>query len=325
MADPGEDELAPRQSRNLLGALQEILADALIDARRLHSQRGETHLSIGDFGGLHTGAQFYTYAFLHLDLERNARWRWLQQSLRSSEQLGRRRMSFKSLNDKVRQRVLPQFLRAVDEIEGSLVVFAIAKNFGPLSAATAKSGSALSSWKLSVHEHLTRILYLAALCVRETSSHGQNVYWIVDQDEIASNERQLTELTKLFGNVYSNLAAHDLGHIRVGTTQSDDGTLFIEDSAAIADLAAGATCELITALTNVSSLPVRGIVNRLPRTITPKTQRLAFWLAAPSPSLRKIVIVLDDPKRSGGGRATQLNLMPIFDLIEQAGSYPKQR
>ncbi len=323
MADPGEDELAPRQSRNLLGALQGMLADALIDRRRLHAQRGETHLSIGDFGGLHTGAQFYTYAFLHLDLERNARWRWLQQSLRRSAQLGRRRMSFKSLNDKVRQRALPQFLRAADEIEGSLIVFAIAKDFGPLSPATATS--ALSSWKPTVHEHLTRILYLAALCIRETSSHGQNVYWIVDQDEIASNERQLTEVTKLFGNVYSNLAVHDLGHIRVGTTQSDDGTLFIEDSAAIADLAAGATCELITALTNVSSLPVRGIVNRLPRTITPKTQRLAFWLAAPSPSLCKIVIVLHNPKRSRGGRATQLNFMPIFDLIEQTSSYPKQR
>lgn len=312
----------PSDSCNLLGALQGVLAGALADPRYSPSNRSETHLSIGDFGGSHTGAQFNTYAFLHLDLERNARWRLLQQSLRSSGQLDRRRMAFKSLNDKLRQRVLPHFLRAADEIEGSLIVFAIARGFGPLSAVT---GSALSCWKPNVHEHLTRILYLSALCVRETISHGQNLYWILDQDEIASNERQLTELTKLFGTVYSNLAVHDLGHIRVGTTQSDDGTLFLEDSAAIADLAAGAACEFITALVKFSSLPVRGVVNRLPRILAPKTQRLAFWLAAPSLSLRKIIIVLDDPKRSGGARATQLNLMPIFDLIEQAGSYTKRQ
>ena len=102
-------------------------------------------------------------------------------------------------------------------------------------------------------------------------------------------------------------------------------TLFLEDCAAIADLAAGAACEFISSLVTFSSLPVRGIVNRLPRTITPKTQRLAFWLAAPSPSLRKLIVVLDDPKRSGGGRATQLNLMPIFDVIERAGSIGERR
>ncbi len=63
----------------------------------------------------------------------------------------------------------------------------------------------------------------------------------------------------------------------------------------------------------------------MPRTIAPKTKRLAFWLASPSLSLRKIIIVLDDPKRSGVARATQLNLMPIVDLIEQTGSYTKRR
>ncbi len=138
----------PSDSRNLLGVLQGILVAALADARYSPPNRSETHLSIGDFGGFHTHAQFNTYAFLNFDLERNARWRLLQRSLRSSDQLGHRRMAFKSLNDKVRQRILPHFLRAADEIQGSLIVFAIAKDFGPLSEVT---GSALSCWKPNVH------------------------------------------------------------------------------------------------------------------------------------------------------------------------------
>ena len=146
MTELDERQAGPAKPRNLLIVLQELLAGALGDTCYPRENRGQTLVSLGDFSGSHDGARFNTYAFLHFDLERNARWRWLQQSLRTSKQLGRRRMSFKSLNDKIRQRALPGFLQAADEIEGALNVFAIAKEFGPFVEVTAESASAHSCW-----------------------------------------------------------------------------------------------------------------------------------------------------------------------------------
>lgn len=65
---------------------------------------------------------------------------------------------------------------------------------------------------------------------------------------MAANVQRLTQLTEVLARVSSNSIAHDLRHLRCGTTHSDDGTLSLEDLVAICDLGAGAFCEVATVM-----------------------------------------------------------------------------
>jgi len=62
------------------------------------------------------------------------------------------------------------------------------------------------------------------------------------------------------GNILSNYVKHDLGQLRCGTTNCDNGSLQIEDLATIADLAAGATSEMATLYSVEDTMPRSAIV-----------------------------------------------------------------
>jgi hypothetical protein len=280
-------------------------------------KRGRTHLCICDFGGAHRGALFNTYAFLELDVDDNAHWFVSQRAFRCDAFATRRRMSFKALNDRERRSALPSFLDGANSIDGALVVFAVAKDMDSLFAtveANEDRECLLAAWKPNVREHLLRVTHLSAAVISVATVPGQNLLWIADEDEIASNDRQLVALTQLVGRVFSNALTHDLGHLRVGTTRSDNGSLELEDLAAICDLAAGCTSEAVSAMKAKRLFPVRGIVNRLPSGLTDKTQFLLEWLSTKDCRLRKTVIVIDEPE-GRRPRLTTLSFQHIPRLI----------
>lgn len=169
----------------------------------------------------------------------------------------------------------------------------------------------LAAWKPSVREHLLRVLHLGALAVAQVSKPGQDLTFITDQDEIASNDAQLTAMTSVFSTVWSNLTEHSLGHLRCGTTRSDDGSLALEDMCAIADLAAGAACELLSVMARQQLFPVRGLITPLkPAMFSAKTMAISSWLSDRTRPLKKIIIILDGEGTAGAGRATHMNLEP---------------
>jgi hypothetical protein len=55
----------------------------------------------------------------------------------------------------------------------------------------------LAGWKRGVQERLLRVLHLSGFLLSGLSTPGQNVLWVIDEDEIAANVDQLTRLTKL--------------------------------------------------------------------------------------------------------------------------------
>jgi len=231
-------------------------------SRLVSGRRGRTHLCVCDFGGAHRGALFNTYAFLALDVDENAPWFAGQRMFRRNV-LTARRMSFKALSDRDRRKALPTFLDGANSIDGGLAVFAVAKNIDSLFLAVQTNGDRerlLAPWKPNVREHLLRVTHLSAAVIATATSPGQNLLWIADEDEIASNDRQLVALTQLVARIFSNALTHDLGHIRVGTTGSDNGSLELEDLVAICDLAAGSICEAVSAMAAQRLFPVRGIV-----------------------------------------------------------------
>ena len=246
---------------------------------------------VAAFGGHHKKQHFDTYTFLILDLAKNTEWMAGQRHFRKEILPNRRRMSFKALNDGMRRRALVPFLRGAAGIEGCLIQFAISKVGGSLftGASQDEIGSKLlERWKPNVQERLLRVLHLSALLLSGLSAPGQDLLWIIDEDDIAANVQRLTDLTHLFARVVSSYCSHTLGHLRCSTTGiADDGSLALEDLAAIADLTTGALGELCTEFITDELFPRKGLVTPLPGNLTWKTKLIASWMAAPGFSLRR--------------------------------------
>lgn len=267
-------------------------ADLLSDQSQFPFRvRGKTLLLVADFGGHHKKQHFDTYTFLILDLAKNTEWMAGQRHFRKEILPNRRRMSFKALNDGMRRRALVPFLRGAAGIEGCLIQFAISKVGGSLftGASQDEIGSKLlERWKPNVQERLLRVLHLSALLLSGLSAPGQDLLWIIDEDDIAANVQRLTDLTHLFARVVSSYCSHTLGHLRCSTTGiADDGSLALEDLAAIADLTTGALGELCTEFITDELFPRKGLVTPLPGNLTWKTKLIASWMAAPGFSLRR--------------------------------------
>ena len=280
--------------------------------------RGETLMMIADFGGQHKGQHFDTYAFLVFDLDRNERWLQGQRLFRASIMPSGRRMAFKAMNDAHRREALVPFLQLADEIEGWLVLFAISKLGGSVFMSGDRPNEfeeLLMSWKPSVRERLLRIIHFSAFLLSGLSSPAQDVYWIIDKDEVAANTAQLTQLTQVLARVTSNSIGHDLRHLRCGTTQSDDGSLSLEDLVAICDLGAGALCEVATGMISQKRFPVPNVMTALPTGLTWKSRAIANWLAVRGGSLKRLTCLIELSGSSSQMRTTMMRWHATDGLV----------
>ena len=279
--------------------------------------RGQTLMMVADFGGQHKGQHFDTYAFLIFDLDRNQAWIEGQRSFRETTMPNRRRMAFKAMNDNVRRRALRPFLRLADHIEGWLVLFAVSKIGGSLFEAVGskEANELLKEWKPTVRERLLRIMHFSAFLLSGLSSPGQDVIWVIDEDEVAANLRQLTRLTQVLSLVSANSISHDLRHLRCGTTQSDDGSLSLEDLVAVCDLGAGALCEVGTEMINQGRVPQGSVVTPLPNRLSWKSRVIASWLAAENTSLRRFSWLVQLDRASPAMRVTKLRWHSIAGQV----------
>jgi hypothetical protein len=139
---------------------------------------------VADFSGQHK-AQFETYGFLVLDLEKNSHWLAGQRLFRQNT-MQRRRMSFKAMNDVYRRRALVPFLRLAETINGWLFLFAVPKRGGSLFEPSAEQSAServlLDIWKPNVQEKLLRVIHFSSFLLSGLSSPGQDVLWIIDED-----------------------------------------------------------------------------------------------------------------------------------------------
>lgn len=281
-------------------------------------ERGRTLILVGDFSGQHRGQHFDTYSFLICDLDCNSPWLSAQKSFRNHVLPQKRRMSFKGMNDGKKRAALVPFLRMASKINGCLVQFAVSKNGDSLFTSEGdleQRDLLLSLWKPATQERLLRIIHLSAFLLSGLSAPDQDLLWIVDQDEIAANVAQLTQLTEVFGRVLSNYSTHGLRHIRCGTTLSDDGSLALEDLAAIPDLTAGALSEICTRFVDESAFPLPGIISPLNRRLSWKSRLISSWMAHEDMPLRRYTCILELRPKSTKTRVTMLKWQAFSSQI----------
>jgi hypothetical protein len=271
----------------------------------LRENRGHQLLILCDIGGSLKGQPFETYSFLIFDLDCSAIWLQGQSAFRRQVLVHRRRMAFKALNDTIRRRALTPFLNLAEALKGVLVTFAVDKKERPNIGDGGAAREELSSlWKASVVERLMWVIYLGAFLVSGLSAPGQDVMFIIDEDEVAANVPQLTKLTELFGRAISNQEGPMMGHLRCGTTKSDDGSLGLEDLAALPDLVAGATAEFLAALAIEGLGPLSPLIQLLPSGVSWKTRIIMPWMLNAGVSLERFVCLIDGVPDSSKWRAT---------------------
>lgn len=255
-------------------------------------------------GGAQKHEPYETFSFLVLDLDRNQRWLEGKAVFRGKLALDHRRMAFKSINDVNRRQALIPFLQMAEVLNGTLVTFAVHKLQRPTFDRDETSAEFFSVWKPSVTNRLLWTLHLGAFLVSGLSAENQNVLFILDEDEVVANVGQLTKFTELFGRVVSNMDVPMLGHLRCGTTKSDDGSLALEDLAALPDLVAGGTAEFLSALSRNGAGPLSPLIQRMPSRLTWKTRTIMGWSWEAGESLDRLVCVIDSRPGDPGWRAT---------------------
>lgn len=260
---------------------------------------GATRILVGsDYGGQHADSRYESLAFVVADGEGLAPWfaaraRWRETHLRDG-----RRMSFKSLSDKLRAAALPHFVSAANLIPGLLLVVLFEKQVGTVFASDRHAVlpaefQQIVEWPGRTKEKMLRICHVLSLILAGLTRELQDVLWVTDQDEIAANVERHTLSTRAFGAISSHYLEHQLGHIRVATTASDPGDRTIEDFVAIADLAAGAVCHAINAygLSGLSNVP--GLLVPPPPGSPQKVDWLLNWFSNDCAPLKRVVLTFD--------------------------------
>jgi hypothetical protein len=220
----------------------------------------------------------------------------VRKSLRNDFRLGRRRMSFKQLNDKIKFKALPAFLDIAGAIDGFVLTFAVDNRIQFMFADQflKVAPELFSSVKKRVVEDMLRVIHFGAQAIFSAFSPGQNIVWFTDSDPIVANEK----CEQLFGKLAEAiirtifLREEKVGQIAFGLTSIDDGSLELEDFASVPDLVAGALCETLDRLaqTNLHVTP-KVVLNR-PK-VSKKTDLICQWISKHQCPLKKFGIVFD--------------------------------
>ena len=256
-----------------------------------------TLLIASDFTGEQKTSPFQCFTFV---LSTAHAWHWWnhrRRELRRHFRLGRRRISYSKLRDTRKSAALFPFLFAANTIPGIAVTLLIDKRIQSMFLLKGRlkpgeiAGMDFSAWRPSVFERMMRATHFLALFVAATSSPGQNVIWISDEDEIAANADRLRQLTHAFGHIMSNLLPHTMGHLRVGTTgTTDSGELEMEDFAALPDLIGGAINESMSAYERAGVVLSSTIISPPPTPLPGKVHDLMDALFDDAAALRKLVV-----------------------------------
>jgi hypothetical protein len=257
-----------------------------------------TLLMFSDYSGTHKGAQFDIYTFLVTTTAALRPFLAATDDLRAGAFGRTRRMSYKSLNDTVRARALPEFLTAANQMQGLVVSFAIDKRAAHRLSEeyqpTTVFGS-LGTWSPRSFRKLTTVGNLASILVEGVRGELQNLMWFTDSDDIAPNEPKHREATQVLGHQLSVYLTGQMGHLRFGTSASDPGDLSIEDSLAVPDLAAGCLGEVLAHLaTGPGGDPVERLFVPEAGHPAPKVRRIAGWLSEAETALQKVNVIVNE-------------------------------
>lgn len=251
-----------------------------------------------DYSGQHNTAKYEALSFLFADLQGCASWDYHRKIVRNRYLKDGRRMSYKQLNDRQRNRALFPFLNAANYIPGLLLTLLIEKEVGYLcipSNGSLKDHEILKDyahWNKVSFEKMLRVLHFASLFIAGLSRSKQNIIWITDEDDIVPNDQRLKEVIEIFAAISSHYIQHDMGHFRFGTTKSDKLDRQLEDLIAIPDFAAGSLCRVFREHRDQRTIPTSAVIVPPPENLPQKARNIMSWFSDNSHPLKRLVYMI---------------------------------
>jgi len=272
------------------------------NANSFPNLRSSLSLLLGsDYSGETSDAPYYVYSFILTTLDSWAKWEPVRIQIRKEIFSDSRRMSFKNLGDNQRKRALMPMLNAANSLEGlsfSIAINKTCKSFFsgevPLDLQN-PSFEPYKKWKKSVLKKAFITVHFLAFLLAGLSKKGQNVLWFTDEDNIAANDQRVYELTNLFAWISSEYLRFSLGHLRCGTSRSDNGTQQLEDFLAIPDLIGGAISEQLK-IKNREPSELSGVFWMHRGDFSDKTRSITWWFSNCDFPLKRLVCLVDPPK-----------------------------
>lgn len=275
--------------------------------------RGDIIFIASDYSGQHKASKYEVYTILCCDLENCGEWEFRRAAIRKKYLPNGRRMAFKNLNDRNRQKALEPFLAAANLIPGICSTFAVDKSIGALFGKNEKEekdfdeiGRLLFEWKPKVRERLVTTLHLLSFLAAGVSTPKHQVLWITDEDDIAANDDQLIKLTKLAERIGNHFFQHPIRRFRCGTSRSDTGRRDVEDMLAIPDLISGTIASALSHVRENTMVPQGKVVVPIPYGVPLKTEFIMDWYIAPEYRLRKTLHLIEETDDRKQIRAKQI-------------------
>jgi hypothetical protein len=206
-------------------------------------------------------------------------------------------MSYKRLDDRLRQEALVPFLSAAANLDAHLVAIAVDKKKKWLSTipGTAddlrRAFGLKATWNPRAFEAMMRKVQFVAILLSIWSRSYGNVTWITDQDEFVANDTRHDDALQAVARFSSFYLSHPMGTFRLNTTGQDPDVHDYEDLCAIPDLAAGMLSEVSTRLAKEGNWEKR--IRQLRSTLPLKADVIADWFWDEQMLLRKTLITID--------------------------------
>jgi hypothetical protein len=250
----------------------------------------ESIFCFSDYAGDRQSDQNNVYSFLFFDYKQSAEFKAKSEALRTKESQWRHHsfIEYKKIpGDKIRARILPEFLQIADTLKGVLIVIYVDKEIdsifeskGQIELAKILKDEGFGEWKSPIAEKLCQVLLFQSYFASKLVHDKQKYFWYSDRDAINDEGNARIEYVgKLLGRfldlleTYPNLTGY------ATNLEKDGPDNYFGDILSIPDLVSGATLEYFEE--QFGKDRVKGT-----------TDEILQWFSQPSMSLQKIHIRL---------------------------------
>jgi len=245
----------------------------------LYPITGNKMIIASDYSGQHKEATHESYSFLITSDINLMEWLPRLKVFRNKWLPDGRRLSFKKLNEPVRWRALPAYLETLGQLKGNLITVMVDRQVdsfisgGPASAIEVFPDCFPLDAKHGTVEKMLRLASFVALILSGLRRENQKSIWISDHDRPADHHFSTTELPA--------------------------SPYWAEDIASIADLAAGAYCNMSSHLPAYLGKETWKI-RVAPGSVKDKRARaIGNWLASDKKTLKHVLLRLEQDTQGG--------------------------